>query len=150
MKMDNSKADMDIYDVSDDLVKKLNDWKLIRIISCKFKELKENYSRVNFVEHALIDFKYIEKIMLNVKLREEKCNKKSSEFRMLGNEQFSLKNRQYFKVNKMQSTVFLTCFKTEFLFFAAGAGIIQQKHLLLGARLRESVHRLCQSLGGAV
>uniref|UniRef100_A0A1B0A221 MYND-type domain-containing protein n=1 Tax=Glossina pallidipes TaxID=7398 RepID=A0A1B0A221_GLOPL len=88
---------MDVYDVSDDLVKKLNDWKLISIISGKFNELKENHSKVNFVEHALIDFKYIEKILLNVKLREEKCNKRSSEYRMLGNEQFSLKNKKYFQ-----------------------------------------------------
>ncbi|XP_037951291.1 SET and MYND domain-containing protein 4-like isoform X2 [Teleopsis dalmanni] len=88
---------IDVYDISDDLVKKLSDWKLIHIISGKFNELKENYSKVNFVEHALIDFKYIEKIFLNTKLREEKCNKKSSEFRMLGNEQFSLKNRRYFQ-----------------------------------------------------
>ncbi|XP_017475532.1 PREDICTED: SET and MYND domain-containing protein 4 [Rhagoletis zephyria] len=88
---------MDVYDVSDDLVKKLNDWKLIGIISGKFNELKENYSKVNFVEHVLIDFKYIDKILLNAKLREEKCNKKSSEYRMLGNEQFSLKNRKYFQ-----------------------------------------------------
>lgn len=91
---------MDVYDVSDDLVKKLNDWKLISIISGKFNELKENHSKVNFVEHALIDFKYIEKILLNVKLREEKCNKRSSEYRMLGNEQFSLKNKKYFQVSK--------------------------------------------------
>lgn len=90
---------MDVYDVSDDLVKQLNDWKLIGIISGKFNELKENYSKVNFVEHVLIDFKYIDKIMLNNKLREEKCDKKSSEFRMLGNEQFSLKNRKYFQVS---------------------------------------------------
>ncbi|EDW35856.1 GL16991 [Drosophila persimilis] len=88
---------MDVYDVSDDLVKKLNDWKLIGIISGKFNELKENYSKVNFVEHALIDFKYMEKIFLNVTLREDKCNKRSVEFRMLGNEQFSLKNRKYFQ-----------------------------------------------------
>ncbi|KAH8279079.1 hypothetical protein KR026_001328 [Drosophila bipectinata] len=88
---------MDVYDVSDDLVKKLNDWKLISIISGKFNELKENYSKVNFVEHALIDFKYMEKIFLNVTLREDKCNKRSVEFRMLGNEQFSLKNRKYFQ-----------------------------------------------------
>ncbi|XP_037825003.1 SET and MYND domain-containing protein 4 [Lucilia sericata] len=88
---------MDVYDVSDDLIKKLNDWKLIGIISGKFNELKENHSKVNFVEHALIDFKYIEKILLNVKLREEKCNKRSSEYRMLGNEQFSLKNKKYFQ-----------------------------------------------------
>lgn len=90
---------MDVYDVSDDLIKKLNDWKLIGIISGKFNELKENHSKVNFVEHALIDFKYIEKILLNVKLREEKCNKRSSEYRMLGNEQFSLKNKKYFQVS---------------------------------------------------
>lgn len=89
---------MDVYDVSDDLVKKLKDWKLISIISGKFNELKENYSKVNFVEHALIDFKYMEKIFLNVTLREDKCNKRSVEFRMLGNEQFSLKNRKYFQV----------------------------------------------------
>ncbi|EDV35788.1 uncharacterized protein Dana_GF12292 [Drosophila ananassae] len=88
---------MDVYDVSDDLVKKLKDWKLISIISGKFNELKENYSKVNFVEHALIDFKYMEKIFLNVTLREDKCNKRSVEFRMLGNEQFSLKNRKYFQ-----------------------------------------------------
>lgn len=89
---------MDVYDISDDLVKKLNDWKLIGIISGKFNELKENCSKVNFVEHALIDFKYMEKIFLNVTLRENKCNKRSVEFRMLGNEQFSLKNRKYFQV----------------------------------------------------
>ncbi|EDW10235.1 SET and MYND domain-containing protein 4 [Drosophila mojavensis] len=88
---------MDVYDVSDDLIKKLNDWKLIGIISGKFNELKENHSKVNFVEHALIDFKYMEKIFLNVTLRESKCNKRSVEFRMLGNEQFSLKNRKYFQ-----------------------------------------------------
>ncbi|EDW73803.1 uncharacterized protein Dwil_GK19653 [Drosophila willistoni] len=88
---------MDVYDVSDDLVKKLNDWKLIGIISGKFRELKENYSKVNFVEHALIDFKYMEKIYLNVVMREDKSNKRSVEFRMLGNEQFSLKNRKYFQ-----------------------------------------------------
>uniref|UniRef100_A0A1I8N6E5 Protein-lysine N-methyltransferase SMYD4 n=1 Tax=Musca domestica TaxID=7370 RepID=A0A1I8N6E5_MUSDO len=88
---------MDVYDVSDDLVKKLNDWKLIGIISGKFNELKENHSKVNFVLHALKDFKYIEKIRLNVKLREEKSNKRSSEYRMLGNEQFSLKNKKYFQ-----------------------------------------------------
>lgn len=90
---------MDVYDISDDLVKKLNDWKLIGIISGKFNELKENCSKVNFVEHALIDFKYMEKIFLNVTLRENKCNKRSVEFRMLGNEQFSLKNRKYFQVS---------------------------------------------------
>lgn len=93
---------MDVYDVSDDLVKKLKDWKLISIISGKFNELKENYSKVNFVEHALIDFKYMEKIFLNVTLREDKCNKRSVEFRMLGNEQFSLKNRKYFQVRGTQ------------------------------------------------
>lgn len=90
---------MDVYDISDDLVKKLNDWKLIGIISGKFNELKENCSKVNFVEHALIDFKYMEKIFLQVTLRENKCNKRSVEFRMLGNEQFSLKNRKYFQVS---------------------------------------------------
>lgn len=89
---------MDVYDISDDLVKKLNDWKLIGIISGKFNELEQNHSKVNFVEHALKDFKYIEKIRLNVKLREDKCNKRSSEYRMLGNEQFSLKNKKYFQV----------------------------------------------------
>ncbi|KAH8354910.1 hypothetical protein KR093_000930 [Drosophila rubida] len=92
---------MDVYDVSDDLIKKLNDWKLIGIISGKFNELKENYSKVNFVEHALIDFKYMEKIFLNVTLRENKCNKRSVEFRMLGNEQFSLKNRKYFQASEI-------------------------------------------------
>lgn len=90
---------MDVYDVSDDLVKKLSDWKLIGIISGKFNEIKDNYAKVNFVEHVLIDFKYMEKIKCKVKLREEKCNKKSSEYRMLGNEQFSLKNRKYFQVS---------------------------------------------------
>jgi len=89
---------MDVYDVSDDLIKKLQDWKLIGIISGKFNELKENHRKVDFVMRALIDFKYIEKIFLNVTLREDKCNKRSVEFRMLGNEQFSLKNRNYFQV----------------------------------------------------
>ncbi|XP_017069459.1 SET and MYND domain-containing protein 4 [Drosophila eugracilis] len=88
---------MDVYDVSDDLVKKLKDWKLIGIISGKFNELKENHRKVDFVERALIDFKYMEKIFLNVTLQEDKCNKRSVEFRMLGNEQFSLKNRKYFQ-----------------------------------------------------
>ncbi|KMY93095.1 SET and MYND domain-containing protein 4 [Drosophila simulans] len=88
---------MNVYDVFEDLIKKLQDWKLIGIISGKFNELKENHRKVDFVMRALIDFKYIEKIFLNVTLREDKCNKRSVEFRMLGNEQFSLKNRNYFK-----------------------------------------------------
>lgn len=109
---------MDVYDVSDDLIKKLNDWKLIGIISGKFNELKENHSKVNFVEHALIDFKYIEKILLNVKLREEKCNKRSSEYRMLGNEQFSLKNKKYFQVSNNENFAWLARMKNGKLIIA--------------------------------
>jgi len=50
------------------------------------------------------------KIFLNVTLREDKCNKRSVEFRMLGNEQFSLKNRKYFQVKaSSKDNPLLTC-----------------------------------------
>lgn len=90
---------MDVYDICDDLVKKLTDWKLIGAISAKIKKLKTNHEKVNFVEQALVEFKYIEGISNGVALRKNKCNKRSTEFRMLGNKQFSLKNQKYFQVN---------------------------------------------------
>lgn len=91
---------MDVYDLCDDLVKKLEDWKMVRTISDKMNKLQTNHERVNFVEQLLIDFNYIEDIFLRVNLRKRKCNKRSTEYRMLGNKEFSLKNQKYFQVNQ--------------------------------------------------
>lgn len=87
---------MDVYEISDDLVRKLADWKLIGIASGKFNSLPDNNAKVKFVENTLLEFKYFDKIKLNCTLRASKCNKRSEEFRMLGNKQFSLKQRNYF------------------------------------------------------
>lgn len=83
---------MDVYEVSDDLVRKLADWKLIGIASGKFNSLPDNNAKIKFVENTLHDFKYFDKIELNCTLRAPKCDKRSEDFRMLGNKQFSQRN----------------------------------------------------------
>lgn len=97
---------MDVYDICDELVKKLEDWKLIAAVSSNINRLKNNYEKVNFVEQALIEFKFMDGISSRVPLRKSKCNKRSTEFRMLGNKQFSLKNQKYFQVENIKKKHF--------------------------------------------
>lgn len=85
---------MAIYDlIAEKVISKLDSENRIADISNEFNEIKSNAQKVRFAEKIWLD----SKIGPSNPMRIRKCDLKSAELRTLGNNYFSLKNKDYFK-----------------------------------------------------
>lgn len=91
------KSNIDIYDIHEDLVKTIASMNKLHVSSSAFFRLTENYQRVKFAEDLLLKFELLQKFKHNVILQKSKSNEQSIAFRKEGNENFSLKSRNYFR-----------------------------------------------------
>lgn len=94
---DGANANIDIYDINEDLVKTLAELSKIHVSSSAFYKLTENFQKVNFAEDLLLKFDHLQKFKLKLVMQVSKSNDKSIAFRKEGNENFSLKTRNYFR-----------------------------------------------------
>ncbi|KAL5290186.1 hypothetical protein ACFFRR_009874 [Megaselia abdita] len=92
-----SNANIDIYSINEDLVKTLAGMNKIHVSSSAFYRLTESFQKVKFAEDLLLKFEHLQKFKLKLVMQNCKTNEKSIAFRKEGNENFSLKSRNYFR-----------------------------------------------------